>query len=190
LQPFGSGDRGGCRSPEIRDRLAIPPTEERSGQMADGYVARDQGDGEAVWMLGGLYEVKASSEETNGELTVMQMTIPPGMGPPPHTHPGGESVYVLEGTIRYHIGGETVEGGPGSFFYVPEGTMENFEPTGDQPVRVLVIYTPGGVDRFFEEAGEPAREREVPPPPSEPPDLERLTELGEKYGLRIEAPSS
>jgi quercetin dioxygenase-like cupin family protein len=154
--------------------------------MADTTVVRNPGEGNALWMLGGLYEVKAAGDETNGAVTVMEMTIPAGMGPPPHTHPGGEAVYVLEGTLRYHIGDDTFEGGPGSFFYIPEGTLERFEPTSQ--VRVIVIYTPGGIERFFAEAGEPAQARELPPPPDGPPDIERLVAIGEKYGMRIEVP--
>lgn len=73
--------------------------------MGETVVARKSGEGPAIWMLGGLYEVKAASEETAGRVTIMEVTIPAGMGPPPHTHPGGEAVYVLEGTISYTIGG-------------------------------------------------------------------------------------
>src|SRR3954470_24215559 len=147
--------------------------------MAASTVVREQGQGEAYWMLGGLYEVKVSSEESDGELTIMEMTLPAGMGPPPHTHTGGESVYVVEGRIRYHIDGETHEGGAGSTFYIPEGTVENFEPL--EETRLIVAYTPGGIDGFFAEAGEPAARRMVPPPPEGPPDVERLTEIGERY---------
>jgi quercetin dioxygenase-like cupin family protein len=139
-------------------------------------------------MLDSLYEIKASGEETGGRLTVMEMTIPPGMGPPPHTHPGGESVYVLEGQVRYHIGGEIHEGGPGTLFHVPPEVEENFEPTGDRPVRLLVMYTPGGIDRFFAEVGEPAQRRELPAPSQTPPDLERIARAAEKYGMHITAP--
>jgi quercetin dioxygenase-like cupin family protein len=155
--------------------------------MAGESVVRKPGEGQAFWMLGGLYEVKAASAETGGTLTAMEMTIPAGMGPPPHTHPGTESVYVLEGTVRGHIGDETIEGGPGSFFHIPEGVVENFEPTSD--VRVLVLYTPGGIDQFFAEAGEPAERREVPPAPAEPPDIERLIAIGEKHGMQIRPPA-
>jgi hypothetical protein len=95
-------------------------------------------------------------------------------------------VYVLEGKLRYHIGEEVVEGGPGSFFYVPEGTSENFEPT--EQIRILVIYTPGGIEKFFAEAGEPAQANELPPPPSEPPDLERFVEIGARHGFQIQGP--
>jgi quercetin dioxygenase-like cupin family protein len=153
--------------------------------MADETVVRQPGEGKAYWMLGGLYECKVGAAETDGALTIMDMKIPAGMGPPPHTHPGGESVYVLEGRIRYHIDGETFDGGPGTCFHIPEGTLENFEPTEDS--RVLVVYTPGGIERFFAEAGEPAQRYELPPAPTEPPDIERLTAIGEKYGMHIAA---
>jgi quercetin dioxygenase-like cupin family protein len=155
--------------------------------MADKTVVRKRGEGKALWMLGGLYEVKASSDETDGKLTVMEMTIPAGMGPPPHTHPGGEAVYVLEGAVRYHIDGEVTEGGPGSFFYIPEGTWENFEPM--ETIRVLVIYAPGAnIEQFFAEAGEDAQSRELPPPPEGPPDIEELVAVGEKYGMEMRPP--
>lgn len=48
--------------------------------MAKNSVVRRPGDGDAFWLLNGLYEVKASGEETNGEMTVMEMTIPEGGG--------------------------------------------------------------------------------------------------------------
>src|SRR5947207_8481176 len=54
--------------------------EERSDGMADETVVRQPGEGKAIWMLGGLYEVKAAGDETGGKLTVMEMTIPAGMG--------------------------------------------------------------------------------------------------------------
>ena len=154
--------------------------------MAGKTVVRQPGEGVAYWMLGGLYELKASSAETDGQATIVEMRIPQGSGPPPHTHPGGEAVYVLEGTVRYHIEDEVHEGGPGSFFYIAEGTWENFEPTSD--IHLLVIYTPGGVESFFAEAGEPAQRHELPPPMTEPPDVERLMAIGEKHGMKMKAP--
>ncbi len=156
--------------------------------MAETTVARKPGEGKALWMLGGLYEVRVTSEETGGALTVMEMTMPAGMGPPPHTHPGGETVYVLEGNVSYHIGDETVEGGPGSVFYIAKDTLERFEPTGAGPTRVLVCYTPGGIEKFFEEVGEPAAARELPPAPTEPPDFERIASAAARYGMTIQPP--
>lgn len=153
--------------------------------MSGQAVIRNPGETQAFWMLGGLYEVLLSSDESGGESTIMQFTIPAGMGPPPHTHPGNETVYVVDGTLDYHIGGKTLPGGPGSLFHIPPGTMEAFEPTST--VKLVVTYSPGGVEKFFAEAGEPAREHTIPPPPDGPPDLERLVRIGERYGMRIQA---
>jgi quercetin dioxygenase-like cupin family protein len=140
-------------------------------------------------VLGGLYEIKASSADTNDRLSIVEMTVPEGMGAPAHTHPRAEAVYVLEGTIRYHISGETVEGGPGSFFYVPEGTVENWVPTSK--ARVLVIYAPGGgMDKFFSEIGEPASQREVPSSSAELPDPDRVVAVAERYDIAMQGPAT
>lgn len=151
-------------------------------------IARKAGEGTALWFLGGLYEIKVSGEETDGVLTVMEITTPPGYGPPPHRHDGGEVVCVLEGTLTYHIGDEAVEGTPGSVFHIAPGTLEWFEPTGSTPLRVLVTYTPGGIDAFFREMGEPALGNTLPPPLTAAPDLARIVEVAAKYGLHIEPP--
>ena len=153
--------------------------------MGDKLVARNRGEGENIWMLGGLYEVKAAGDETNGAMTVMEVTVPVDCGPPPHIHNCGEGVYVLEGRGRYHIGDDVIDVGPGSFMYFPAGTIETFEPT--DTMRVLLIYSPGGMDQFFEEAGERAESYNVPTQ-SAPPDVERLTTLGNKHGLQLLLP--
>ena len=156
--------------------------------MPDQTVVRQPDEGEAYWMLGGLYEVEVSSDETDGAMTIMHMTLSAGMGPPPHTHPGAETVYVIDGKLAYHIGDETYEGAPGSCFHIPGGIVENFEPL--EQSRIVVIYTPGGIERFFAEAGEPAERRELPPPPEGPPDIDRLVQIGEKYGMSIRPPAA
>jgi quercetin dioxygenase-like cupin family protein len=134
-------------------------------------------------MLGGRYTVRVSSEDSGGELTVMEMELPVGSGPPPHTHSGGETVYVLDGALRYHVADQTFDVGPGDVIYIPAGTVENFEPTAQS--RVLITYTPGGLDKYFLEVGEPAPEAGLPPqegPPS-PEFLERMASVGTRYGL-------
>jgi len=154
--------------------------------MSGKTVIRKPGEGDAIWMLGGLYEVLLSSDETNGAATVMQFTVPVGMAPPLHSHDQAESVFVLEGRLTFHVGGEMIEAGPGFMAYFPPGTVETFEPK--ETTKILISYAPGGMDKFFAEAGEPAAKREIPPPPASPPDVERLSQIGARYGLQIQGP--
>lgn len=157
--------------------------------MAAATISRKGDEGTAYWVLGGLYVVKVSGEESGGALTVVEMTMPPHMGPPPHTHSGGEVVYVLEGQLAYHIGDETIDALPGSVFSIAPGTVECFEPVGTTPSRLLVVYTPGGIDEFFAEIGERAPSHVLPPPSDEPPDLARVVAAAERYGMRIQPPA-
>jgi mannose-6-phosphate isomerase-like protein (cupin superfamily) len=157
--------------------------------MAARTVARNRDEGDALWMLGGLYEVKVSSDESGGAVSVMEFTIPPqtAIGPPPHVHDCAEVVYVLDGRARFHTEGETHEAGPGTLLHFPAGTEETFEPVGDEPLRLLIVYSPGGMDEFFREAGEPATRGEAPPQAE--PDLERLGALASKHGLELRVPA-
>jgi steroid delta-isomerase-like uncharacterized protein len=153
---------------------------------SNNVVARQRGEGDAFYLMGGLYEIKAAGAETGGKVTVTEITVPAGKehAPPPHTHPGPELVYILDGTVRMHIDGQTLDGAPGSFFYIPEGVTETFEPTST--VRLLFTYLPGGLDKFFAEVGEPATVREIPPPSDTPPDLDAIVTAARRYGVQMQ----
>ncbi|MGZ3451009.1 MAG: ester cyclase [Polyangiales bacterium] len=150
-------------------------------------VIRKRDEGTALWMLGGLYEVRVSSKESGGDLCVVTMTLPPGAGAPPHVHSCGEAVTVLEGTLRLHVGDKSSDLGPGDTAYFPKGTLEWFENVSQKPAKMLATYSAGGMDEFFVEAAEPAKKREIPPPSSTPPDVARLTAIAARHGLEIRA---
>jgi steroid delta-isomerase-like uncharacterized protein len=150
-------------------------------------LIRKRDEGTALWMLGGLYEVRLTSRETNGELSVMAMTLPPGAASPPHIHDCGETLTILEGTLRIHIGDTASDLVPGDCAYFPRGTLEWAENVSQSPAKMLVTYSPGGMDEFFAEAGEPAKVRVVPPASATPPDVARLSAIAARHGLQIRA---
>lgn len=154
--------------------------------MSGKSVVRNPGEGEAYWFLGGLYEVLVSADETDGNKTVMRFTVPVGMGPPMHSHDHDEFVYIVDGTATYHVNGEMIDVGPGAALHLPAGTHETWTPK--TTTTVVITYTPGGIDKFFAKMGEPATNREVPPPPSAEPDIGALAKEAENYGLHIEGP--
>ena len=100
---------------------------------------------------GGPLTFKARGAETNGALTALENLVAPGEGPPLHLHAyEDESWYVLEGLLRFQIGDEISRVPAGSFVFVPRGTRHCFQNIGDEEARILVLFTPSGMERFFD----------------------------------------
>ncbi|MEN3295756.1 MAG: hypothetical protein V7642_5009 [Burkholderiales bacterium] len=76
-------------------------------------------------------------------LEVVHGTIQKGKGALPHAHPGIEQVcYVLEGRAIAEVGGQSRELGPGDCCFFPPDVMHVFTVVSDEPVKLLVIYSP------------------------------------------------
>ena len=69
--------------------------------------------------------------------------IQKGKGALPHAHPGIEQVcYMIQGRARAEVGGEICELGPGDACFFPPDMPHTFTVVSDEPVKVLVIYSP------------------------------------------------
>jgi quercetin dioxygenase-like cupin family protein len=100
---------------------------------------------------GGPLTFKARGEQTGGTLTAFENLIAPGDGPPLHRHANEhEAWYILEGQLRFRLDDQLESAPAGSFVYVPRGTPHCFQNDGETPARILVIFTPAGMERFFE----------------------------------------
>jgi len=78
-----------------------------------------------------------------GDQFMMVMnTLEPGMEINPHSHPFEQAVYIVQGKVRFHIGDEIFEGGPGSVIRIPPNVEHYAEPFGDEPVLNLDIFAP------------------------------------------------
>ena len=61
------------------------------------------------------------SEESEGAVSIVETSPPPGTGPPLHRHDFDEAFYVIEGRLSFQVGDELVEVGPGELAFVPRG---------------------------------------------------------------------
>ena len=131
--------------------------------------------------IGGGMVVKLRDEDTAGDYSVHDNTIPPGsLGPRPHIHrQHEETFYVLEGELTIRVGSRKIVAPAGSFVVVPRGVVHQPSNPGMQPTRVLLIFSPAGMDRFFEEAAE--ERMPLAAVPEDPEVLERLEAFTEKY---------
>jgi quercetin dioxygenase-like cupin family protein len=151
---------------------------------ASGFVLPG-GEGERIWIAGDTLTVKGSAAATGGSLSLVEVEAAPGEGPPLHIHvTADEALYVLEGEFEIVIGQELHSCGPGAFAFVPRGTVHRFRCTGQSAGRIIALFTPGGMDGFFREAGRPAT-GDGPPPPVDADEIARTQDAGERYGLQV-----
>lgn len=69
---------------------------------------------------------------------------------------------MLEGTLTFHADGEEVVAGPGTFLNIPRGVVHNFKNLSEAPARVLIWFTPAGIEEMFAKmAREPERYAEI-----------------------------
>lgn len=145
---------------------------------------RGAGDGLSFWGPGDLYTFLVTGEESGGSYFSMQAVVPPGGGPPPHVHEReDETFFVLEGTPTFRLGDERIVAGPGDFVNVPRGRLHCFRNFGDAPVRMILTFTPAGIERFFEETLERAHDLSAEPPDNLAEVAARYDEAAPRYGM-------
>lgn len=115
-------------------------------------------------VVGDTYTILVSGRDTAGRYALIDMTIPPGGGPPPHRHAFEELFHVLEGEIEVTIRGAAYMASAGGSVNVPGNAPHSFRNTGQIPARVLTFVTPAGLDEFFAEFGDPVANRTAPAP--------------------------
>lgn len=144
------------------------------------------GEGRAAWVVGDLYTVKASGEDTGGAFTLIEVMVPSQSGPPPHRHTReDEAFYVLEGKFEIHLDDERLTAGPGSWVQMAKGSLHHFKNIGPTPAKMLILATPAGLDQFFLEAGRKATDTS-PESGATPEDTERLLAIAPKYGIEMQ----
>jgi mannose-6-phosphate isomerase-like protein (cupin superfamily) len=86
--------------------------------------------------------------ETQGAYVVMVGTFPPEQPAPPlHVHPHtDEAFYVADGDATFRLGDREVPVTAGGLVFVPRGMAHTVWNSGGQPVRGLILVSPGGAE--------------------------------------------
>jgi len=97
---------------------------------------------------------KLTGEETGGAFDYFVVGVAPKNAPPLHVHHHqGETIYALKGRYKIRIGDEIFACAEGGFAFLPPNVPHAFVNVTDQPGELIVVFTPGGGHRFFEELG-------------------------------------
>jgi quercetin dioxygenase-like cupin family protein len=124
---------------------------------------------------------KVTGDDTAGAFDYFVVEVAPMGGPPLHVHHRQEeTIHVLKGRFKVRIGDETFRCEEGGFAYLPSGEPHAFLNLTDEPGEIVVVYTPGGGHRFYEELGPMTR--------NGPPDRLAVAALFEKYEMTLLGP--
>lgn len=138
---------------------------------------------ETLWVVADRIRFLGGLTTAGSEL--VEVSVPPGSGTPPHCHASPELFHVIEGTLtvrRFGAGRpETVVAGPGMSVRVAGMEPHNYANESGEPVRMLVLIEPSMV-AFFRDVGTLQPQAE--------PDFARLGAAMERHGIVMLAPAA
>ena len=149
--------------------------------------------GRSFWGPGDVYTFLVTGAESGGAYFAMDALVPPGGGPPPHIHANeDETFYIVEGECSIRLGDETVTAGAGDFVNVPRGIVHSFRNEAATPMRMILTFSPSGIEKFFEETLDPALDLNQAPPDNVEEIAARYFAAAPKYGIEfvLEAPET
>ena len=133
--------------------------------------------------LGMTNRLLASRDATDGSVSVVEITVGPGVGAPPHTNQREALTwYVLEGELTFFEGATPVTRRAGELIFMPADGVHTFLNQTDRDARALMICTPGGFEGFLVDvAAVLPDEAPAGPPPAEA--MAAMERVGAQYGL-------
>jgi len=124
---------------------------------------------------------KVTGEDTGGAFDYFTVEVAPKGGPPLHVHHNQEeTIHVLKGRFKVRIGDELFWLEDGGFAYLPSAIPHAFLNLTDEPGEIVVVYTPGGGHKFYEELGPATR--------NGTPDRAVVAAIFEKHDMSLLGP--
>jgi quercetin dioxygenase-like cupin family protein len=124
---------------------------------------------------------KVTGEDTGGAFDYFIVEVAPHGGPPLHVHhKQEETIQVMKGRYKIRIGDDIFHCEEGGFAYLPSHVPHAFLNLTDEPGEIVVVYTPGGGHKFYEELGPISRRAN--------PDRQVIAALFEKYDMTLLGP--
>ena len=138
-----------------------------------------------LWVMGEGVNYLATSANTAGEFTVVEIITAPAGGPPPHAHKAQDEIfYVVDGQHEVLLGDKIETAGPGDLVFIPRGTRHRYSNAGAKSGKLLSIHTPGGFEKFFDEVGTDVGDS-LAAPQLTPPAADALAALLERHGMTM-----
>jgi mannose-6-phosphate isomerase-like protein (cupin superfamily) len=133
--------------------------------------------------LGGLTNrFMIDGADTQSRFSLVEHSFDPrALAAPMHRHRNeDEYTFIVEGRMGAVLGDEEVFGTKGDLIFKPRGQWHTFWNAGDEPLVVLELISPAGLEQLFRSFTEF----------DGPPDPDRLAELAARYGCELDLPAT
>ncbi|WKA55621.1 cupin domain-containing protein [Planococcus shixiaomingii] len=129
------------------------------------------------------------SEDTGGNFSVFEFTEVQGLEPPVHIHENEDEMWrIIEGEATFRLENKEIHAGPGDAVFVPQGKPHTFKLKTKTMTAILSLTSTDFENIVSELAVQVQSKDEMPSGPPTKEQLEKLLELGKKYGLTIRPP--
>jgi quercetin 2,3-dioxygenase len=127
-----------------------------------------------------IIDVKVSAQDTDGGLSVLEITSLEKGGPTRHLHHDqDEWFYIIEGEHIIEIGEERYEVGPGDSLLGPRKVAHAWAHVGEGKGRLIGALQPAGeIEQFFEDLAKLGRA----------PESEELSRVFSSHGMELVGP--
>jgi mannose-6-phosphate isomerase-like protein (cupin superfamily) len=150
------------------------------------------GEGEHWLVVTDVTTIKASGGDTSGKLLVLQVSVPPGGGPPVlHRHEYSEVFLFEEGefevsTVDENYVPNSIKVGAGDTVSIPSMVWHNFKNVGEVAGKFTVVHSPAVMEDFMREIGRQIEDPDHPPTPDGQPSDQELQRMMEVIGRYME----
>lgn len=147
--------------------------------------------GPDVSVVGDTYRVVVPGDQTGQAYAIIDMVVPPGGGPGPHAHTDiQEAFYVMDGEVVFRSETQTYTARKGALVDVPKGgAIHSFTNERDTVAHLLCVVVPAGLEKFFEEIGQPVAAGQFLPRQTPTPEQQKQMQAkAEQYGQELFPP--
>jgi quercetin dioxygenase-like cupin family protein len=153
--------------------------------------------GNQFMVFGHFFNFLATGEDSNGQYFIYEDLVPPGGGPPPHTHPDEELFYIIEGQFDFILDdiSKPFRVAPGQLVKIPPMAVHTFKNTGTTMGRTITFLLPGDLEQYYRAIGTRVTGASQIPdlavtPDYQNMDLSKAFQLAETHNVRFVMPEA
>lgn len=143
--------------------------------------------GKQFIVFGHFFNLLVTGEESGGRYFIYEDLVPPGGGPPLHTHPDEELFYIIEGEFQFILNdlATPFRVAPGQLVKVPSNAVHTFKNVGETMGRTLTMLLPGDLEQYYRAVGTQVTDAAQIPDLSKVPDYANMN-LSKAFSLAPE----